>query len=237
VSAALTEIRLYGALAAKYGATRRYAVASPKSAYKALEANLGDFFDTIRDMHIRTVISRGDDPDGDDAMDLDVEQIQMKTGRMTIHIIPVPAGAVSNKGRGTIKAVIGAVIITVAVIIGGPSALLAAPALFGASLALSGISMLIAPTPQGVDPNEREQDSSTLFNSTANVAAQGHCVPVIYGGPIKVGSVVVSAGYDTDQLKLPPGVAYDVTTDTTSVVPPDYFTWVPGAGGGFYEVP
>jgi predicted phage tail protein len=237
VSAALTEIRLYGALAAKYGPVRRYAVSSPRSAYKALQANLGDFFDTIETMELRTVISAGADPDADDAMDLDLEQIPMKTGRMTIHIIPVPAGAVNNKGRGTLKTVVGLAIITIAFIASGgnPLVLLEAPALFGASMALSGISLLIAPAPPGVDPNEREDDSSTLFNSTANVAAQGHPVPIIYG-LCKVGSVVVSAGYDTDQIKLPPGVSYDATTDTTSVVPADYYTWTPGVGGGDFEV-
>lgn len=239
MSAALTEIRLYGVLAAKYGPSRRYAVSSPRAAYKALEANLGDFFETIEDMTIRTVVSRGDDPDADDAMDLDLEHIPMKTGTLTIHIVPMPAGAVNNKGRGGFKGFLGTILIATAVIIGGPAGLFSPMGLIGINLVLSGVSLLLMPTPQGIDPNSKEDDSSILFTSTVNVAAQGHAVPIVYGGPIKVGSVVVSAGFDTDQLRLPNGVTFNALTDTYSgsPTPADYWTWTPYGGGGRYEVP
>ena len=76
-------------------------------------------------------------------------------------------------------------------------------ALLGAGIALFGVSSLLSPQ-AGVgnigdreDPRERP---SFLFNGAVNVSAEGEPVPIIYGGPIRVGSVVVSAGVKTEDV-------------------------------------
>ena len=73
--------------------------------------------------------------------------------------------------------------------------------LAGASLVIGGLAQLLTPTPsipKGVDsPNDPRKNYS--FSSIQNTSRQGTPVPVVYGETI-VGSVVVSAGIDIDQV-------------------------------------
>ena len=252
----LTEIKLYGALEAKYGAIRRYAISSPREAIKALDANIPGFFDTIRDMELRVVYSSGHNPDGPDSMDLgaDADLLRMRTHGGTLHIIPMPAGSMAQGVDPLAKVATGLLII--AAIIIAPyavGALLGVGAgatvtitsfagiamstwgYIGAAITLGGLGQMLAPQPPAGDPNAREDTpASTVFNSRANVGMQGQPVPVIYGGPIRVGSVVVSAGFNTDQLVVAPGTNYDYANEPN--LPGDFWTWTENAGGGTYNM-
>ena len=71
----------------------------------------------------------------------------------------------------------------------------------GTSLALGGVAQLLTPTPTlslGTDsPNDPRKSYS--FSGIQNTSRQGTPVPIVYGEML-VGSVVISAGIDVDQV-------------------------------------
>jgi predicted phage tail protein len=64
---------------------------------------------------------------------------------------------------------------------------------------LYGIAEILSPTPpvEGIKETERIQNYS--FSGIANTAQQGTAVPIAYGRCF-VGSAIISASLDTDQL-------------------------------------
>ena len=84
----------------------------------------------------------------------------------------------------------------------------------GTALVLGGVSQLISPTPQigdfgpasfsgsrntSTQATELDPQESYSFSGIQNTSRQGLPVPVVYGETI-VGSVVISAGIDTDDI-------------------------------------
>jgi len=85
----------------------------------------------------------------------------------------------------------------------------------GAALALSGVSQLLTPTPQlgqignlstgvgsrfaSTENTELDPQKSYSFSGIQNTSKQGVPVPLIYGETY-VGSIVISAGIDTDNI-------------------------------------
>ena len=66
---------------------------------------------------------------------------------------------------------------------------------FGVYLALSGAAEMISPTPT---PDSASDDpNSFTFNGILNTIRAGVAIPVVYG-EIFTGSIVVSAGIDTE---------------------------------------
>lgn len=72
---------------------------------------------------------------------------------------------------------------------------------FGAALAFGGLVSMLTPKPKLNSANDREDEkASFMFNGAINTKAQGHPIPVIYGGPILTGSIVASAGLKVEQM-------------------------------------
>jgi predicted phage tail protein len=72
----------------------------------------------------------------------------------------------------------------------------------GLSLTLGGVAQMLAPQPASSEPSERpENQPSYTFNGAVNTTAQGQPVPVGYGRVV-VGSAVISAGIDVDQVAI-----------------------------------
>lgn len=82
----------------------------------------------------------------------------------------------------------------------------------GASLVLGGVAQLLSPTPQigqygpatpstfnTTENTELDPQKSYSFSGIQNTSQQGSPVPLIYG-EVYVGSVVISAGIDTDNI-------------------------------------
>lgn len=73
------------------------------------------------------------------------------------------------------------------------------------SIAISMVASLISGTSDGVDASATEAPEnrpSYLFNGAVNTNRQGHRMPVIYGGPIKIGSMVLSADLYTKDIPV-----------------------------------
>ena len=135
-------------------------------------------------------------------------------GQSDLHFVPVIAGA----GGTTRKILGGAALVGLAFATGGASfsftsgltfsssalggAFIAQTATYiGAGLALSGVSDLLTPTPKTPDfSSEQDPRLSFQFSGIQNTSRAGTPVPIVYG-EIFTGSVVISAGVDTEQVR------------------------------------
>ena len=145
--------------------------------------------------------------------DIDETEIHNPIGQSDISIVPVITGA---GGRGFGKILLGAALIAGAFLLpatfmGGPATFsmkaglgggfLAKSALYvGASLVLSGVSDMLFPLPEPKEfTNEEDPRISFSFSGVQNTSRAGTSHPIAYG-EIVTGSVVISAGIDTNQV-------------------------------------
>ena len=146
--------------------------------------------------------------------DINKDEIHYPVGREDIHFVPAITGA----GRGFGRILLGAALIGAAFFMPAGSGLslmqgiklgsLANVGLLtkgiayvGASLVLSGVSELLFPLPQPQDFNSEEDPRlSFSFSGLQNTSRAGPPVPIVYG-EIVTGSVVISAGIDTNQVE------------------------------------
>ena len=132
-------------------------------------------------------------------------------GQSDLHFVPVIAGA----GGGTRKFILGAALIGVGIISGGTGfalnstqgfgffggSLAATAGNIGVALTLSGVADLLTPTPKTPDfSSEQDPRLSFQFSGIQNTSRAGTPVPIVYG-EIFTGSVVISAGVDTEQVR------------------------------------
>jgi predicted phage tail protein len=194
----LRKIRLYGRLAKFIGKRVLHAdVASAAEAVRFLVTNWPGLERHMADQHYRVSVA---------GYDLDKDELHNPAGQQDIKIVPVMAGA-GAVGR----ILIGAALIAAAFFTGGATIGLlglAAPIAVstvllgvGASLVLGGVAQLLTPTPKIPTGKDTEQDprKSYSFSGIQNTSRQGLPVPIVYGETL-VGSVVISAGVDTDQV-------------------------------------
>ena len=136
------------------------------------------------------------------------DELAHPIGQSDLHIVPVIAGS----GGGTKKILLGAALIGGAFLL-GPTGFMTAEKLttgvvlakstayVGASLALSGVADLLTPTPKTPDfSSEQDPRISFKFSGLQNTSRAGTPVPIVYG-EIFTGSVVISAGVDTEQVR------------------------------------
>ena len=136
------------------------------------------------------------------------DELAHPIGQSDLHFVPVITGA----GGGTRKILAGAALIAGAFVL-GPAGFMTAEKLttsivlakssvyVGASLALSGVADLLTPIPKTPDfSSEQDPRLSFKFSGLQNTSRAGTPVPVVYG-EIFTGSVVISAGVDTEQVR------------------------------------
>ena len=80
------------------------------------------------------------------------------------------------------------------------ASLAAAAGNFGIYLALSGAAQMLTPVPKPPGVSDDPQTPNFSFNGVQNTSRAGTALPIIYG-EIFAGSLVVSAGVDTVQIK------------------------------------
>lgn len=203
----LRVVRVYGELA-KFLGQREFkaVVASPAEAIRFLLANFPGLRAHMAEQYYEVRVGRRALPIGDEP-----EHLHYPVGREeVITFKPVVSGA-----GATGRIIAGVALIAVAALLlpGAPLAgalgfsiggqAVGVAAAVGLSLALSGVTQLLAPTPQiqsGAD-SEKDPRKSYSFSGVQNVSRQGLPVPVIYGEVI-VGSIVVSAGIDIQQVEV-----------------------------------
>lgn len=197
----MATIILLGELGRQFGRRHKMVVASAAEAVRALGANFPSFEHELvssgeRGVGYKVLVGRDE---------LNLERLHEPSGQQRITIAPVISGAGGN-GLGQI--ILGAALIAVAwwnpMGWAAAGSFLSQATLYsvGTSMILGGVAQMIAPTPKSTDPSERpENKPSYAFNGAVNTTAQGQPVPVGYGRLI-VGSAVISAGIDVDEVPV-----------------------------------
>ena len=208
----LRKVRLYGELAKVVG--RRVLEAELSSAAEAVRMLIANFPQLERhmaDRHYKVLV-------GDGALTLD--DLHYPVGQEEIKIVPVIVGA---GGGGGLSILAGVALIALSAVsfgagtafagafgvtgIGaaaGSATALGSIALLklGVGLTLLGVAQLISPTPEIPQGPDTQQDprKSFSFSGIQNTSRGGTPVPIVYGKTL-TGSVVVSAGIDTEQVQ------------------------------------
>jgi predicted phage tail protein len=205
----LRKIKLYGQLAKFIGRRVLEAdVATAAEAVRMLVANFPGLEQHMAEQYYRVTVG---------TYDLGLDEIHDPAGQQDIKIMPVIAGA----GGGVGKILIGVALVAAAIVFapaaagflglgmaaGGTAFTLGAAASvaigsIGASLILGGVSQLLTPVPKIPQGSGSDDDPRKTFNFSGiqQTSRQGVPVPCVYGLTL-VGSVVISAGTDTVQVK------------------------------------
>ena len=193
----LRTVRLYGELAEFVGHKELDAVInSTGDAIRFLVSNFPKLEAHMADRHYQVLV---------DNYEIGEEDIHNPIGQSDISIVPVITGA----GGGTGKFLLGAVLIGASFAVGGG---LLGGALaknlgaigvvknIGFALAIGGVSEMLFPLPQPQEfNNEQDPRISFSFSGVQNTSRAGTSHPIVYG-EIVTGSVVISAGIDTNQV-------------------------------------
>ena len=197
----LRKVKLYGELADFVGYKELDAVInSTADAIRFLISNFEGLEAHMNERYYKVLV---------DSYEIGEEEIQNPTGQSDINIVPVIIGA----GGGTGKILLGAALIGGAFLLGPAGfmtatgkavttgVVLAKSAVYlGASLVLQGVSDMLFPLPEPKDfSNEQDPRISFSFSGVQNTSRAGTSHPIVYG-EIVTGSVVISAGIDTNQV-------------------------------------
>ena len=204
----LSKIKVYGRLARFLGERSFEAeISTPLHAFKFLLANFPQVEKHIIEQNY--CIKVGND-------EIDETELFNPIGQQEIKIVPVATGS-----KGATRVLAGAALIGFAAFSGGASlsglgfqatvatgatsatlgaALTAAAGNLGIYLALSGAAQMLTPVPQPPGVSEDPQSQNFSFSGVQNTSRAGTALPIIYG-EIFAGSLVVSAGIDTVQIK------------------------------------
>jgi predicted phage tail protein len=189
-------IKVYGSLAKFLGQrTFKAEVGTPAEAVRFLLANFPRLRNHMVERDYKVTAGR---------FELDAgahpEQLHYPVSEAEpIRIIPVMAGA------GAVGRIIaGVALVAIGLFVPGIGALGVQLLVgVGASLTLGGVAQLLTPVPRVNFGDDSEQDprKSYSFSGIQNVTRQGVPVPIVYGETL-VGSVVISAGLNTDNVSV-----------------------------------
>jgi len=196
----LRKVKLYGELADFVGHKELDAVInSTADAIRFLVTNFPKLEAHMADRHYQVLV---------DDYDIDETELHNPIGQSDISIVPVIAGA-----GGAGRTLLGIALIGIAFATGGTSLALgfggftggvgmsAAIGNFGLALTLMGVSEMLFPLPKPPDfSNEEDPRISFSFSGIQNTSRAGTSHPIAYG-EIVTGSVVISAGIDTNQVQ------------------------------------
>jgi predicted phage tail protein len=197
----LRKIKLYGQLAKFIGKRVLEAdVATAAEAVRMLAANFPGLEQHMADQYYRVTVGN---------YDLTLDEIHDPAGQQDIKIMPVIAGA-GGKGLSIGTILLGVALIGLSFVPGlqgvtvfGSKVLLTNVLIgVGASLALGGIAQLITPVTKTSQGSGSDNDPRKTYNFSGiqQTSRQGVPVPCVYGLTL-VGSVTISAGTDTVQVK------------------------------------
>ena len=199
----LRKVKLYGELADFVGHKELDAVInSTADAIRFLVTNFPKLEAHMANRHYQVLVND---------YEIGEEDIHNPIGQSDISIVPVIAGA----GGGLGKTLLGAAMIGLAFAMpaGGAfisqapfqaltftSGLAKGAFYLGAALTLQGVSDMLFPLPEQKEfTNEEDPRISFNFSGVQNTSRAGTSHPIVYG-EIVTGSVVISAGIDTNQV-------------------------------------
>ena len=197
----LKKVRLYGDLADFVGHKELDAVINTTAdAVRFLITNFEGLEAHMNDRHYKVIANK---------YELSEDDIHNPVGSNGVSIVPIISGA----GGGGNKFLLGAVLIGATFLTGGAfisqapfkaltfTSNVAKGAFYlGAALTLQGVSEMLFPLPKPQEfNNEEDPRISFSFSGVQNTSRAGTSIPLCYG-EIVTGSVVISAGIDTNQI-------------------------------------
>ena len=203
----LRKLKLYGELAEFVGHKELEAVVkNPAEAVRFLVTNFPKLEAYMANKYYQVLVGKED---------VDKEDLHNPIGQDDIHIVPVISGAGGNSPFGRI--LLGAALIGASFLFPG-AGMFGTTSLFGSSvtgtvaagigtalsavgagLVLTGVSEMLFPLPKP-DMPEDDPRISFSFSGVQNTSRAGTAHPIVYG-EVVTGSVVISAGIDTDQVQ------------------------------------
>ena len=198
----LRKVKLYGELADFVGHKELDAVInSTADAIRFLVSNFPKLEAHMSQRHYKVLV---------DDYEIGEEDIHNPIGKSDISIVPVIAGAGGGVGKTLLGvAMIGLAFAMPGAVFGGTgftaaagfSGFQAAVGNLGITLTLMGVSEMLFPLPKPQDfSNEEDPRISFSFSGVQNTSRAGTSHPIVYG-EIVTGSVVISAGIDTNQVQ------------------------------------
>ena len=196
----LKRIILYGHLRKRFGREFWFAVGSPAEAMRALCSQVEGFAEYLREHSMpgyRVLVGGG--------VRGDMEALQAPMGQEVIKIVPVVAGAKGNAFgvvAGAVLWAIGTIGVTYGQAWGGAAW---GPYLQHAGIAmmLGGVATLLANNPAYVPPGPEAKTESDppaySFNGPHMTVGQGNPMPVLLGGPLRIGGALVSMGISAEE--------------------------------------
>lgn len=195
----LRKIKLYGHLRKRFGREYLLDVASPAEAIRALCSVVPGFRQHITEHSepgYRLLVS--DEP-------VDEASIHTPIGGETIKLIPVVAG---SKNALT-SILIGVALIAAAyfapgstgVLLQGSGWLSSLTIQVGMAMVLGGVAQLLAPPPtldNSVGNKGPEDKPAYSFSGPHMTTGQGNPVPLLLGGPMRIGGALVSMGVSAE---------------------------------------
>ena len=203
----LRKVKLYGELADFIGHKELDAVInSTADAIRFLVTNFEGLEAHMADKHYQVLV---------DKSEIGEDEIQYPIGKSSVSIVPVITGAGGNTGRILLgAALIGASFLfpgagmfgkagaelTGGVVTGFGAGVGNFFSAVGASLVLQGVSDILFPLPKPPQfQDEEDPRISFSFSGVQNTSRAGTTIPLVYG-EIVTGSVVISAGIDTNDV-------------------------------------
>ena len=199
----LRKVKLYGELADFVGHKELDAVINcTADAIRFLISNFEGLEAHMANRHYQVLVGKED---------IDETELHNPIGQSDISIVPVITGA----GGGLGKTLLGVALIGFSISTGGGfGALFSEKGLqfgkmaffgnmamnVGVGLTLMGVTEMLFPLPKPKDfSNEEDPRISFSFSGVQNTSRAGTSHPIVYG-EIVTGSVVISAGIDTNQV-------------------------------------
>jgi len=196
----LRKVKLYGELADFVGHKELDAVITcTADAIRFLITNFEGLEAHMANRHYQVLVGNED---------IDETELHNPIGQSDISIVPVITGA----GGGLGKTLLGVALIGFSIASGGGFTALFGEGLklgvvgnfamnAGIGLTLMGVSEMLFPLPKPQDfSNEEDPRISFSFSGVQNTSRAGTSHPIVYG-EIVTGSVVISAGIDTNQVQ------------------------------------
>jgi len=186
-------VKLLGEIAENYQAEWSLDVQTPAEALRAINANRPGFLSACDQQDYVVILVDAENPEESKQI-TDLNGLEGWQDEV-LYIVPkiegefgaaIVGAVVSTAFAETVAGVIISTIIDIAI-----------------SIAISTVAQMISGTPDGFGANNIEQPEnkpSYIFNGVVNTDRQGHRVPVLYGGPMLVGSMVLSSRVNTKDI-------------------------------------
>lgn len=187
----LRTVKLYGPMRRRFGREFEMCVSSPAEAIRALSVQVPGFKKYLADSKssgLTFAVFIGKRNIGE-------QSINDPVGDDEIRIAPVIEG---SKRGGVLQTIIGVVLIVISYVFPVTAPYLLQP---GIAMVVGGVVQMLSPQPKGMGAKDSpDNQPSYSMNGSVNTQAQGNPVPLAYGGPLIVGSALISGGIFAEDL-------------------------------------